>query len=190
MSLTYNKDQLKFPRLFVRYLYKAANQQLLDSWKDKRMTGMRLSWRIENPPLMASISEVGRSIQTPHLGKTFDEAFSDQSLGLVYKAILTPPKDLSQKMGSQRLVIELDTDMNGSDEIKAFTRYKLYKEAKSWSDARVHCEREGGRLASIHSHWEQTLAKVAAEGIYVWLGGKKLICGRARFILYDSTAPT
>ena len=176
MKLVYNKDQLKFPRLFVSYKYKAPSQQLLDSWKDKRMTGMRLSWRVENenPPLIASISEVGRSIQTPHLGETLDEASSDRSLGHVYKAILTPPKDLVQQMESQSLVIELDTVMNGSDEIKAYTGgYKLYKKPKSWSQAEAHCEREGGHLASIHSQWEQTLAKEAAEGNSVWLGGRK-----------------
>ena len=34
------------------YKYKAASKQLLESWKEKRMTGFRLSWRIENenPP--------------------------------------------------------------------------------------------------------------------------------------------
>ena len=107
-SVTYIKNQLNFLNFLVWYKYKAAIQQLLDSWKDKRMTGMRLSWRIENenPPLMASISEVGRSIQTPHLGETFDEASSEVSLDHVYKAVLTPPKDLVQKIGSQNLVIE------------------------------------------------------------------------------------
>ena len=72
ISLTYINDQLNFSSFFVSHRYKAASQQLLESWKDKRMTGMRLSWRVknENPPLMASISEVGRSIQTPLMGSS------------------------------------------------------------------------------------------------------------------------
>ena len=31
------------------YEYKAASQQVLDSWEDKRMTGFKLTWRIEKP---------------------------------------------------------------------------------------------------------------------------------------------
>ena len=31
----------------VWYRYKAANQTLLDSWEDKRMTGFKFSWRVE-----------------------------------------------------------------------------------------------------------------------------------------------
>ena len=67
VKIVYNEDQLNFPVLYVSYKYKATSQQLLDSWKDKRMTGLRLSWRVESPTLTwtTSISEVGRSIQTP-----------------------------------------------------------------------------------------------------------------------------
>ena len=64
--------------------------------------------------------------------------------------------------------------MNASDEVYAFTSYKLFREKKSWTEAELHCESEGGQLASIHSLWEQTLAKKAAEGNEVWLGGRKL----------------
>ena len=72
MSLTNTKDQLNFSNFLVYYKYKAASKQLLNNWKDKRMTGFRLSWRIENPPLIANISEVGRNIKTPHFGDTHD----------------------------------------------------------------------------------------------------------------------
>ena len=49
MKLSYTKDQLNFHSFNVLYKYKAASQQLLDSWKEKRMTGFRFSWKIENP---------------------------------------------------------------------------------------------------------------------------------------------
>ena len=80
-------DQFDFPSVFVLYRYKASSQQLFDYWKDKRMTGFRFSWRVknENPPLIASSSELGRSIQTPNLSDTVDQ---------VYKAILKPPTKL------------------------------------------------------------------------------------------------
>ena len=75
VNLAYTEDQLNFSRFHVWYKYKAASHQLLDSWEDKRMTGLRLSWRIknDNPPLIANISELGRSIQTPGLGDVFLE---------------------------------------------------------------------------------------------------------------------
>ena len=85
INLEYMKDQLNFTTFHVWYELKAASQQLLDSWKDKRMTGFRLSWRIdyEHLPLIASTNQVGRSIQTPGLGNIMD-ASSDK----MYKAIL------------------------------------------------------------------------------------------------------
>ena len=109
MSLKYTKDQLNFPSFLVWYKYEAINLQLLDSWKDKRMTGFRLSWRIENenPPLIANISEVGRSIETPHFGDIPAETTVAPSDKL-YKITLTPPQNLAQQMTNKSLVIELD----------------------------------------------------------------------------------
>ena len=176
MSLTYTQDQLNFPRFLVHYKYKAASQKLLDSWKDKRMTGFRISWRIENENqrLIANISDVGRSIETPHFGDILAETTGAPSDKL-YKVTLTPPKDIAQQMTNKRLVINLDINKKPSDEVYAFTSFKLYKdELKSWTDADLHCKREGGQLASIHSLWEQKMAEKAAEGAVVWLGGRKI----------------
>ena len=175
IRLTYLKNQLNFSNFVVWYKYK-TNQQLLDSWKDKRMTGLRLTWRIENenPPLFASISEVGRSIQTPRIGDTIGGTSASTSQNL-YKVALTPKKDLSQQMANNRLVIDLTINKDLSDEVYAFTSFKLYSEKKSWTDADLHCKSEGGQLASIHSSWEQTMAEKAAEGgDRVWLGGRKV----------------
>ena len=171
LSQTYSKNELNPSTMVVLYKYKAASQQLLDSWKDKRMTGIRFSWRIKNAPLIASISEVGRSIRTPHLGDAFE--FPDD---LVYRALLSPSKSIIEQMSNGSLVIELDITMNPSDEAYAFTTsYKLYKLKRSWTDADLHCRKEGGQLASIHSKWEQLKVEKAAEGErYVWLGGRKI----------------
>ena len=51
-------------------------------------------------------------------------------------------------------MIEVYVNLKPSDEVLAFTRYKLYKEAKTWTDADATCKSEGGQLASIHSHWQ------------------------------------
>lgn len=63
LDMTYTKEQLNFTSFHVWYEYKAATQQLLNSWKDKRMTGFQLSWRIKNSSLSwtPSASEVGKS---------------------------------------------------------------------------------------------------------------------------------
>ena len=175
LDFMYSKDQLTFSSFNLWYKYRAASQQLLDSWKNKRMTGFRLSWRIENenPPLIASISEVGRSIQTPRLGETFFNS-ADASSNLEFKAILTLPEDFQHKVGNESLVIELNIDMIQADEFYAFTNYKLYKRTKrTWPEADSWCKYEGGKLASIHSEWQQALAERAADGNWVWLGGWK-----------------
>ena len=154
MNLAYTKDQLNFPSFNVWYKYKTANQQLLDSWEEKRMTGFRLSWRIENPTVKwtTSISEIGTSLQTPRLGDAFVKPH-DRSSDHAYKAILT--KDFNEEeIGNGTLVIELDVNMREGDKV-ALTSYKLYEEGKTWVDAETHCKREGGHLASIHSELEQ-----------------------------------
>ena len=173
INLVYTIDKLEFSSFNVRYKYEAASQLLLDGWKNKRMTGFRLSWRIENknPPLTAKISVVGRSVETPNFGDTFEE-ISEPSLDSLYKVTLAPPKDL--QMINDSLVIELNVNKKQSDEVHAFTSYMLYKEKKSWTDADIHCKNKGGQLASIHSKREQMMAEKAAEGEFVWLGGRKI----------------
>ena len=173
LNLIYRRDHLTFFSFHVWYKYKAASQQLLDSWKEKRMTGFKLSWRIENEtrPLIASIGEVGRSIKTPHLGETSaDNAFD---ANLVYMTILTIPENFQEQIGTGNLVVDLDVDMISSDEVYAFTSYKLYKLDRDFVSSEALCKRKGGQLASIHSEWEQTLAERAADGNWVWLGGSR-----------------
>ena len=75
-------------------------------------------------------------------------------------------------------MIELDINRRVSYEMFAFTSYKLYKKRKTWTEAALHCESEGGQLASIHSQWEQMLAEKAAESLreeeeFAWLGGRR-----------------
>ena len=174
ITMTYKKDQLTFSKFEVRYSYKAASQKLLESWEDKRMTGFRLNWKIEveNPPLIAKINKVGRSLRTPGLGDAFTR-LSDTPSEQVYKAILTSPGDLLPLKENQSLVIELNVEKTQSDEVNVFTGFKLYKVKRTWFEAKDHCEAQGGHLASIHSQWEQSRAEQAAEGNPVWLAGKK-----------------
>ena len=71
------------------------------------MTGFRLSWRIENPStLFASVTEPGRSIQTPMFGGTFDPEYFKRDH--TYIATLEFPDDLKEQVGTGFLTIELE----------------------------------------------------------------------------------
>ena len=48
MTLEYTMDQLTFPSLEVLYTFTFKNQELLDSWEDKRMTGFKLDWFVQD----------------------------------------------------------------------------------------------------------------------------------------------
>ena len=180
VDLTYTGDQLTFSSLHVWYTYKAASQQLLDSWKEKRMTGFKFSWRIEKASVIwtSSISEVGRSIQTPGLGKTFTELNMDADSYYTYHAVLKVPEEVQNQIGNGSLVIELDVgeEPNGerSEEVVfGFKGYQLHRQKTKRGQAELQCKLEGGHLASLHSQSEQAKAKEVADNHTVWLGGQK-----------------
>ena len=139
ITLTYTKDDLSFSAFHAWYKYKAVSQHFLDSQKDKLMTGLRLTWRIENPTMTwtTNISEFGRSIHSPQRGGIL----SDRR----FKAILTPPKEISNQMINASLVIELDIEKRPQDEVYALTTsFKLHRRWKSPALAETFCKNEGG----------------------------------------------
>ena len=158
MNLTFVKDQLNFFSFHVWYTDKASSQQLLDKMEVSRFAGFKLSWNMENESVMwsSSISEVGRSLQTPQLGKNLVKA-ADASVDHIYKVDLTVTDDFQAEMGNGTLVIELVLDMNKEDKL-AFASYKLNQQRESWIDADAYCKSENGQLASIHSEMQQELA--------------------------------
>ena len=161
-KLHYERNQLTFTSFHVWYRYKAVSQQPL---KNKRMTGIKLNWRFENenPPLLAHISEMGRSLEMPKLGAAFVKPVER-----IYKVVLALEKDLAILKDNESLTIELE----GPEEPDTvFWDFKLSKKNLWWKKARKACENDGGQLASIHSTWEQELAEQAAEKQPVWLGG-------------------
>ena len=171
LNLAYTKDQLNISSFHLWYNFKTASRQLLDSWKDQRMTGFRFSWRIENPTEIwtSSIGEVGRSIQTPRLGEPFS---SSETKELLYKVVLTIAEDFQHQIGNETLIVELDVDMRKGDEIACYSSYKLHRKPKTWAKADAQCKSEGGQLASIHSNDQQRLAEEASYQ-NVWLGGRR-----------------
>ena len=47
-NLTFTKDQLDISSLVFGYRYKAAEKEVFEAWEDKRMTGFRLNWFIQD----------------------------------------------------------------------------------------------------------------------------------------------
>ena len=179
ITLNYTKEQLTFSSFIISYAYH-YNQDLLDSWEDKRMTGFRLSWRIEPAPLALTTAELGRSVQTPGLeGDSFDNAIYMKDR--TFKTTLLFPDDLKERIGSGSLAIRLEVDtrveQGWQEEVVytraswGFTNHKLFAESKTWAEAEAYCQGQGGHLASILTAKEQQEARITSGGKYVWIGG-------------------
>ena len=189
----YSRDQLGFSEFQVWYKLRAAKQSQLDAWKDKRMTGLRLSWRFENTPLILTSSEVGRIIETPNFGqKNFKKSYFERDH--MYIAHLNFPKTLKDQMTDNReIVIQLESNMHqeeGWDETLTYTgeskKFTLVEEKKTWGEAEAFCQEQGGYLASIVSEFENEEVSKLADGEpdmwgilfpdaqKVWVGGNDI----------------
>ena len=72
VNLIFKQDKLNFTSFHVWYKFKAASQQLLESLKDRRMTGFRFSWRIDREidvtpkykePLLADMVQLAKQLR-------------------------------------------------------------------------------------------------------------------------------
>ena len=93
-----------------------------------------------------------------------------------YHVILEFPENLTKIIGRGSLVIELEVVMgeesdNAYVEYSEGSKYKFHNEEKTWEAAEIHCQNEGGHLASILSEEEQQEVKVVASGQDAWIGG-------------------
>ena len=174
-SFTYTKEQLT-ESFQVGYTYKASSKQLLDSWKDKRMNGFRLSWRIENksPPMEMKTSEIGRSFKTPGFGEDrFEEVFYQSDR--VFTSTLHFPKYIEG--GSDVLDVQLEVDTREEkgwqEEVRFGSKYIYHREpTKTWADAETHCQVEGGHLASVLTKGDQL--ELEAFNLNAWIGGNDM----------------
>ena len=172
LTLTYTKKQITGELHFI-YSYQVSSQELQDSWLDKRMTGFKMSWRIENnPPMEMTTSEVGRSVQTPGFGgDSFDEAFylSNQA----YTSTLLLPS--AEQIGKGSLVIQLEEDTRDEEgwqeRVLYGSKFKLYRKGKTWEAAESYCQEEGGHLASVTTVAEHQEVWALAGHKLTWLGG-------------------
>ena len=74
----YTKENMTIPSFQVWHKYKKVSQERLDSWKEQRMTGFRISWRVDNPNLETAMTDTKEgSGQKPD---TREPQFLDQNL--------------------------------------------------------------------------------------------------------------
>ena len=182
LKLEYRKEELDFSAFQIWYKYRVVTKSLLDAWREKRKTGFKLSWTIENnnPPLQLTTSDVGKTLTTPGFGGFYENFhMADQN----FNASLLFPNDLPEQIGNGSLVVELQTERemgeNGKSEF-FYTEpgYVLHVDpnykAFSWTEAEVFCNDRGGHLASAESSEDQRKTVEIADGMQVWLGGKEI----------------
>ena len=180
----YTRDQLNIPSLQVHYSYQAASQELLSAWQEKRMTGFRLSWRVEGadgPDLELTTDVVGSVIETPGFQTNNFDA-SRFKRNHTFSATLAFPPDLSRQVGDGTLVIELEVDTRQESSQEEYVEYRgankefiVYDHVPSkWKAAAESCENDGHQLASILNEMEQEklISVFGSRRKCGWLGGK------------------
>ena len=184
LTLKYKKATIPFSSFKVWYSYRFTSHKLVHSRKTKKMTGFRLSWRIEPVPMETTLQEVGRSVQTPGFRENRfdrDSFMADRT----YKVTLVLPENIQEKVCSGTLVVQLEVDTREEDgwhEDVLYTtesptwgpaKFKLFLEKKTWADAGAHCQSEGGHLASVNTMEEQHQIEKEANGLSVWIGASR-----------------
>ena len=114
------------------------------------------------------------SWQTPGYQEDFDASSYKQSKQHCF--VLQLPQNIADKIGSGFLEIEIEVDTReeeGWHESVTFlegSKYKLYKEKKTWSEAEAHCRHEGSHLASVLREDEQKEVSLSSVSD-LWIGG-------------------
>ena len=108
ITLGFKRNELNFPSFEVWHNYQFTNQTLLDSWEDKRMTGFKISWRIEPPPLEMTSSEIGISVQIPGYGDNIHKTLYMRDRA--FKVILSFPTGITENV-----VVQLQVDIRNEE---------------------------------------------------------------------------
>ena len=175
-----------FSSFHVRYKYQAARQELLDSWEDKRMTGFKISWRIETHLFQFEETQIGKELQISGLGDT-SLANRDYS----HKITLAMPSNLEELIGGDRLLkIEIEADVGRGNGYRRWLeyfegkKYVLKSKSRNWTESQTACEQDGGQLALAKTSGElkgvallkptTKSGKDPEEGFFgTWLGASK-----------------
>ena len=121
------------------------------------------------------------TINTPWYGGEYVEEYYKEDR--YFHLVLELPDDIKDQVGSGSLIIELDVDINEKEDweeqlqYKEISKgdflvlihqdyvYKLHKKDKTWTEAEMECQREGGHLASVTTDKvKEILNQVAHDG--------------------------
>ena len=166
-TFNYSKAELKFTTFQVWYT------TLRVDGKVEKRTGVRLSWKLDNPLMKLEVrsNQLGSPLHLPGWGKDFDRKAFEGDFD--YTAILQFPESLAEQVGNGSLVIELKVDTRQVEgwveEVKYWKgeKYRYENGAETWMDADLKCQEEEARLASILSEEEQHEVN-ALGGIHHW----------------------
>ena len=118
------------------------------------------------------------SWHTPWFGEEYETNYYKEDK--FYNLIIDIPKDLSAQIGLGSLVIQMEVDTRekeGWQEKVSYwqgSKYKLYRESKTWPDAEATCQEEGGHLASVLSEGDQEELRAAmGKEDLMWTGATK-----------------
>ena len=120
IHLSYKSDQLNFSSFNVHYQYRASNQQILESFEDKRMTWFKLSWRVkfEEPQPITNISEKNTSSSQSGLSQSAEGQ----------KRVVATPKyeqPLLTVMVQLASFLRVDQNMTRMQILNKMTEYKM-----------------------------------------------------------------
>ena len=184
LRLTYTKEELTFSYFLVQYSYFPNKSRNVIPWKDKGMTGFKLSWEIQNPspPMRLETDDVGSVITTPGIEKEYQSDFDEKDRiyeeDRLYEATLKVPQSLLEPTGNGSLVFELEVKLRDdqTDEVQISRGgakiFSYHTEPKTWREAEDFCRSIGGNLASIESEEEfHSIKNYLSYTSATWLGG-------------------
>ena len=115
--------------------------------------------------------------KTPWFGEKYREEYYKEDK--YHRVVLELPNNIDRMVGSGSLEIQLEVDTRDEEgwkeEVKVPTRpekYIFFSEKKTWENAEVHCQGEGGHLASVHNDEEWREVVALTRGAVNWLGGR------------------
>ena len=179
--LEYKKDQLNFSSFEVWYSFRTTSRSLISSWKEKRMTGFRMTWAILNehaPVYMEmSTSKLGSRLTTPICAKESCEEFFKRNQNFAMSLPIT--QGLLTQIDDGLLVIEIQMNRikeKSKNEDFFITEPGYTKRPnQNWEGAEGECQNLGGHLASAETDKEMESLFDLAQGDWVLLGGRKRV---------------
>ena len=181
VTLVYNKTNIPdtFSDIIVKHYQPKA--ETFD-FSNKKQTGFSLKWKLVKGSIdyEIEVDDAKGCIKTP-------EAVGNNGN---FTIILDIPSNQPTNVIQDEIFIELRSGKQKLDRVKQKMSYNFFKKEyflyedskeaeRSWQEADSMCEKQGGRLASVHSLEELHAVGKVIGGYWkgVWLGGRRIRAG-------------